>query len=244
MSVSGAGCAKERRFMVSTRRRFFTVLLALAVVASVVSVGASGGAAPAVSATLTSTGSGSVPYTPDGATLTFSASTSKPTAVGAIDANATAMNAVIDAIKRAGATDVSTEGLSLSARYNKDGTAVVGFQAGNSVQGKVAIAKVGSVIDAAVASGATGISGPTFSTSSDLESLYRTALRQAITQARERAQVLADAAGVRLVRIVSINPASNYAVATATPVATSSGTPVLPPTQNVTASATLVFAVA
>lgn len=225
-------------------RRFSVVLVALVVTAAVVSVSASGGATAAVTATLTASGSGAVSYTPDGASLTFSTSTVKPTAAGAITANAVAMSSVIDAIKQAGATDVSTQGLSLSIRYNRDGTAIVGFQAGNSVEGKVPVAQVGSLIDTAVAAGATNISGPSFSSSADKESLYRTALRQAVTQARERAQVLADAAGVHLVRIVSIDPGSNYTTAVPTAVSSQPSTPVLPPTQQVTASVTLVFAVA
>lgn len=154
------------------------------------------------------------------------------------------MNAIIDALKTAGAHDVATQGLSLSVRYTKDGTSIVGFSAANSVQGSVPVAKVGSVIDAAVAAGATNISGPSFSKTGDTESMYRTALHQAVTQARERAQVLADAAGVRLVRIVSIDPSPNYSTATPTAAATTGSTPVIPPTQAITATVTLVFAVA
>lgn len=226
-------------------RRLGVALVVLAVCAAVLSVGASSGASPSTSATLTATGSGSVAYTPDTASLTFAASSQKSTAAGAIAANATAMNSIIDALRRAGARNVSTEGLSLSTRYNKDGTAIVGFQAGNSVQGSAAVANVGSVIDAAVAAGATNIGGPSFSTSSDVEGLYRTALRQAVAEARGRAQVLADAAGVHLLQLVSIDPGSSPATVIATPTAASPpSTPVLPPTQQVTASVTLVFAVA
>ena len=220
------------------------MLVVLALSVAVVSVSASSGAAPTTTATLTATGSGAVTYTPDSASLTFAANSQKTTAAGAITANATAMTAIIAAIKQAGAREVSTEGLSLSTRYNKDGTSIVGFQAGNSVQGTVGVASVGGVIDAAVAAGATNINGPSFSTSSDVESLYRTALRQAVTQARERAQVLATAAGLQLMQIVSVDPNSGPQTVTATPTSTATpSTPVLPPTQQVTASVTLTFAV-
>lgn len=229
--------------MRGTVRRLWIVFLVLAATA-VLSVSASSGATPSTSATLTATGSGAVSYTPDNASLSFGANAQKATAAGSIAADATAMNAIIDALKKAGARNVATQGVSLSVRYNKDATAVVGFEASNSVQGTVAVADVGSVIDAAVAAGATNINGPTFSTTADVESLYRTALRKAVVTARERAQVLADAAGVRLVRIVSIDPGSSYVPTTASPVSTSAtSTPVLPPTQEVTASVTLVFAV-
>jgi HD-GYP domain-containing protein (c-di-GMP phosphodiesterase class II)/uncharacterized protein YggE len=247
-----AGHMRLRRFVrpsgrrsTGTLRRLGIALLVLAVATAVVSVGSSSGATPAASATLTATGNGGVTYTPDTASLSFGANAQKATAAGAIAADATAMNSIIDALKTAGASDVSTQGLSLSVRYTKDGTSIVGFQAGNSVQGSVPTSKVGSVIDAAVAAGATNINGPSFSKSGDTESLYRAALRQAVVQARQRAQVLADAAGVHLVRIVSIDPSPNYSTVTATPTAAAAPTtPVLPPTQQVTASVTLVFAVA
>jgi uncharacterized protein len=225
-------------------KRLGVALFILVVTATVVSVGSSSGATPVTNATLTATGSGSVTYTPDTASLTFAATSQQATAAGTINANAAAMNSIIDALKKAGARDVSTQGLSLSARYNKAGTSIVGFQAGNSVQGSVAVANVGSVIDAAVAAGATNINGPSFSTTSDVESLYRAALRQAVAEARARAQVLADAAGVQLVRIVSIDPTGGPETVIASPASTAAPTPVLPPTQQVTASVTLVFAVA
>lgn len=231
--------------MRGTLRRLWFVFAILAASTAVGSVSASSGATPSTSATLTATGSGAVTYTPDNATLGFGASAQKTTAAGSIAADAAAMNAIIDALKKAGARNVATQGVSLSIRYNKDATAIVGFEASNSVQGTVAVADVGSVIDAAVSAGTTNINGPTFSTTADVESLYRTALRKAVVQARERAQVLADAAGVHLVRIVSIDPSSGYATTTATPTAAGpTSTPVLPPTQQVTASVTLVFSVA
>ena len=109
--------------------------------------------------------------------------------------------------------------------------------------GGAAAAKVGEVIDDAVAAGATNVNGPSFSSSADTESLFRAALRKAIVQARERAEVLAGAAGVRLVRIVSIDPGYSSGSGTTASTAASS-TPVLAPTQQVTASVTLVFAIA
>jgi uncharacterized protein YggE len=122
----------------------------------------------AVSATLTATGSGSVTYAPELASLSFGASVLKTTASGAISANATVMTAILDALKKAGVHDVSTDSVSLTVRNNTAGTAIVGFQATNAVQGSV---DVGAAIDAAVAAGPTTINGPSFSTTRDLESL-------------------------------------------------------------------------
>ncbi len=225
-------------------RRLGIATVILAVTAAVVSLSAAGGSGPtSAGATLTATGSGSVTFVPDTATLDFGASTQRTKADAAISANAGAMNAIIAALKQAGASHVSTNTVSLSAQYNREQTAITGFQTSNSVHASVAVDQVGKIIDAAVAAGATNINGPSFASSIDLESLYRTALRSAIVQARARAGVIADAAGVTLGHIVSIDPGSNYG-ATAVPASASSppSTPVLPPTQQVTASVTLVFA--
>ena len=226
-------------------KRAVTVLVAAAVVASIGSVAASGGGtakSAAASATLTATGSGAASFTADKASLSFGATSQAATASGAISANAALMKAIIAALERDGVKDLATQTISVSPRTKPNQTDIVGFTAGNAVSGSVAVAKVGEVIDDAVAAGATNVNGPSFSTSSDTESLYRTALRKAVVQARERAEVLADAAGVRLSRIVSIEP--NYSSGSSATVSSSSTTPVLAPTQQVTASVTLVFALA
>ena len=222
------------------------VLVVAVLVAAIGSVAASGGGtakSAAASATLTATGSGAASFTADKASLSFGATSQAATAAGAISANAALMKAIIAALERDGVKDLATQTISVSPRTNQNQTDIVGFTAGNSVYGSVGVAKVGEVIDDAVAAGATNVNGPSFSSSADTESLFRAALRKAIVQARERAEVLADAAGVRLVRIVSIDP--GYSSGSATTVSTaSSSTPVLAPAQQVTASVTLVFAIA
>jgi uncharacterized protein YggE len=227
-------------------RRLGGIVGLTAAVAATATVAAAGGAGPQVTpvnATLTASGSGAVTFTPDIASLSFGTSVQKQKAEAAISTNATAMTKLIDALKAAGARDLATNSVSLSIVYsNSQPATLTGFQASNSVQASAPVDEVGSLIDTAVAAGATSISGPSFSSSGDVESRYRTALRAAIVQARQRAQVLADAGGVRLVRIVSITPDSGSGV-TARPVSTSASTPVLSPTQQVSASATLVFAV-
>jgi uncharacterized protein len=217
--------------------------------AAAIAVSAAGGAGPPVTpvnATLTATGSGAVTFTPDSAGLSFGTSVQRTKADAAIAADAVAMTKVIDALKAAGGHDIATNSVNLSIVYSNAPAAqatIVGFQASNSVQASAPVSEIGNLIDAAVAAGATNISGPSFSSSGDIESRYRSALRGAIVLARQRAQVLADASGVRLVRIVSITPDSGSPSVTAHPVSVSTSTPVLSPTQQVTASATLVFAV-
>ncbi len=217
---------------------------ALAILAVAVGLTAAGGSSDTASgATLTTSGEGSVSFTPDTASLSFGASSQRRTATAAVAANATVMNAILTAIKAAGAQDVSTDAVSLGPTTNPGSTAIVGFWATNSVQGSIAVEQSPKLIDAAVGAGATNVSGLSFGSSGDLESMYRTALKDAIAQARARAVAMAAAAGVTLGPVVSISSNQNYSSATAVPTAQSAPTPVLAPTEQVTASATLVFSV-
>lgn len=224
-------------------------LLALGV--ATIGVASSGGASRQVSpagATLTATGTAAATFVPDVANLSFGSSVDRQKADVAISANAAVMTKVIDALKNAGARDLGTDAVSLTILHPlNDPTTITGFEASNIVHATTSVDQMGALIDAAVAAGATNISGPYFSSSGDLEGRYRAALREAVAQARERAQALADAAGVTLTRLVSIEPNAQGPVAVApTAVAAASAgatTPVISPTQNVTASVTLVFAI-
>ena len=63
--------------------------------------------------------------------------------------------------------------------------------------------KAGTIVGAAVASGADQVSGPTFSRS-DKDALYREALRAALAQARAKAQSLAEASHVALGSVTKV----------------------------------------
>ena len=80
-----------------------------------------------------------------------------------------------------------------SPRTLEDGT-VDGFTAQNTVSATIAVGRAGAAIDAGVEAGANVVWGPTLS-SSDAKKLYREALESAVADARERAAVLATAAG-------------------------------------------------
>jgi len=228
-------------------RRLGIGVAVIAIVAVAVGLTAAGGSGDTASgATLTTSGQGSVSFTPDTASLSFGASSQRRTATAAVAANATVMNAILAAIKAAGAQDVSTDAVSLGPTTNQGSTEIVGFWASNSVQGSIAVDQSPKLIDAAVGAGATSISGLSFGSSGDLESMYRSALKAAVAQARARAVAMAAAAGVTLGPVVSISSNQDYSTATAVPTAqpaSGASTPVLAPTEQVTASATLVFSV-
>ena len=146
--------------------------------------------------TITVTGNGSVTTVPDRAGFDFTVDTRGATAKAALAENSTAAAAVVAAVKNAGVADadIQTSQVSLSPQTNQDGTQIVGYSASTSISVKSTIARAGSIVDAAVAAGADGVSGPSLSIS-DQDAQYRDALQKAVAAAHAKAQTLADAAG-------------------------------------------------
>ena len=107
------------------------------------------------------------------------------------------MRRVIAAVKAAGGTDVKTQSVSLSPRYNERNE-VQAFVATNTVSATIKeIAKAGALIDAAVDAGANQVYGPSLSRG-DQSELYRNALKAAVADARASAQALASASNLSL----------------------------------------------
>ena len=148
--------------------------------------------------TITVSGHGTVTTVPDRASFYFTVDTRAQTAAGALGRNADAGTAVVAALKNAGvaAADIQTSQVYLSPQTNQDGTTIIGYAASTSIVVKATIAKAGSIIDAAVGAGADGVSGPSLSRS-DEDALYRDALKNAVSDARDKA-ALASAAGLTL----------------------------------------------
>src|SRR3954453_2915166 len=151
--------------------------------------------------TITVTGAGSVETTPDRATFSFTVTTTADTARAAMARSGAAADAVAAALKGA---KVQTSGLSLDPRLDAAGAAILGYTASTTVSADADLAKAGGLIDAAVAAGATGVSGPSFS-ASDRDALYRGALKQAVADAKTKATALADAAGLTLGAVKTIS---------------------------------------
>jgi uncharacterized protein len=155
--------------------------------------------APAAGRTITVGGTGSVTTVPDRATFTFGTDARAATAKAAIgEANDTA-DALVAALKKGGvaAADLQTSQISLMPQTTEDGTRVTGYVASVSVTATTTIANAGPLVDAAVAAGATNVSGPSL-TSGDTDSLYRDALKRAVADARTKAEALAASTGLTL----------------------------------------------
>ena len=184
-------------------------------------------------------GTGSVSAVPDLAEISAGVETRGTTAQEALNANSNTMRKVIDAIRAAGGRDVTTQTVSLSPRVGPEGQPD-GFTALNVVSAKVDLDAAGKVIDAAVAAGANTVYGPSLSLS-EASKLYREALKQAVADARERASVLAAAAGRQLGRVTAISEGGSVAIPLYEKAAADSGAPVVAGPQETIATVTVTF---
>jgi uncharacterized protein YggE len=228
--------------------RTFALLAVVGILVGLSLQGAAGAAPAAVPThSIVVTGSGSVRTTPNRAQVSFGVATTAKTASAALRANSTETAKVIAAVKAQGIApaDIRTESVSLSPRYSQNGDEIVGYSASNSVGVTLRVlAKTGAVIDAAVEAGANQVNGPNLGRS-DVQALYREALKAAIANARAKAQTIARASGLGLRRITDVVesggpvPLPEAAKSTA-----DTSTPIEPGTQLVEASVTVTFSVA
>jgi uncharacterized protein YggE len=148
--------------------------------------------------------------TPDVATITAGVVTQAADAAGAMRENASRMERVIAALKRAGIADkdVRTASISLQPQYRygeNQPPVITGYQASNTVTVKFRdIGKAGSVLDALVATGANQINGPDLGLDDPAAALDEARL-DAMAKARARAELYARAAGLKVKRILLIS---------------------------------------
>ena len=162
--------------------------------------------------TLAVTGEGLVTARPDMAIVTVGVVSQAPRAGDALAQNSKAMTAVIAAVKEAGvdAKDIETSQLSLRPQYSfptqgsREAPKLVAYEAGNNVSVRMRdLEKLGALLDQLVTSGANQIRGIELTLAEP--GPVRDAARVAATKdAMRKADLLAEAAGVRIVRILSI----------------------------------------
>ena len=215
------------------------LVVAAAAVAVMQPSGAGAVDPPASTDSLTVSGQGVVLAVPDRAEISAGVETRAPTARAALQANAAAMERVIDALRAGGGTDVTTQSVSLSTSFDDQGSPN-GFVASNIASATVAFDKAGSLIDAAVAAGANTIYGPTPSRS-DADALYRQALAKAVEDAAGRAAVLAKAAGRELGRVTTISESGAAPVPVFAKAAADASTPVVSGPQETSASVSVTY---
>lgn len=191
--------------------------------------------------TVTVTGTGGVEAVPDRAQVSAGVDSRAATAKAALAANATAMRKVLDALRTAGGKEITTQTVSLSTSFDDQGQPN-GFVASNIASAETTLAGAGALIDAAVEAGANNVYGPSLSRS-DAEKLYRDALGKAVDDARQRADVLARAAGREVGRVIAMTESGSAEspVFAKDAMAARDSTPVVSGPQETTAAVTVTY---
>jgi uncharacterized protein YggE len=174
-------------------------------------------AVPAVQGTLLNVSAeGKSEGRPDMATINLGVTTEGQTAQAALAENARRMTALTQALRRAGVAerDIQTSNVSVFPQQQyREGQAplITGYQANNTVTAKVRnVNNTGRVIDAAVAAGGNTVHGVSFSYQ-DPDAQLDAARRDAIREARRRAELYANVLGMRVHRIVAVSEGGGYA---------------------------------
>jgi uncharacterized protein YggE len=169
---------------------------------------------------------------PDIAMFSAGVVTNGTTAAEALGSNSREMDRVVAALKRAGIADrdIQTSSISLSPRWSNpeaeaqriaretrqpyvpptEAPRIIGYEARNSVQVRLRkLGEMGKVIDTLVAAGANEVNGPSF-TLDDQKAALDEARTEAVAIGRERAELYARAAGMRVVRLLSMSEGGGY----------------------------------
>ena len=159
---------------------------------------------------IAATGRGEVRLAPDYAYATIGVRTQSSSAVETASQNAAKAAAVVASLRSLGLTQqqIVTSGYALEQTYEypKNGQPrLTGFVARNTIRAEVRrLDDLGKVIDAAVNAGATDVSSIQF-LATNTDDARRTALADAMKQARIDADVIARAAGGTLGRLLAVN---------------------------------------
>lgn len=174
------------------------------------------GRQPPIEGTLLSVSAeGTSEAAPDMGTISLGVTTDGATAQAALAANSQSMNGLMQALRRAGVADrdIQTSNVSVNPQYAyEEGRAprLTGYQASNQVSARVRnLANLGRVIDASVSAGGNTVNGVTFS-HQDPDAQLDAARRDAAATARRRADLYAQAFGMRVHRVIAISEGGGY----------------------------------
>ena len=208
----------------------------------------------AISEGITAQGHGEIKVKPDIAQVTVAVVTQSKDQAEAVSQNAAKTTATLAALKGAGIAekDIQTQSYTVEPQYDyRTSPAVLtGYQVTNSVQATVRdLTKVGLVIDKTIGAGASQISGVSFDVA-DRSKPQSQALALAVSSAKLKATVMAEAAGVDLGRLLTITEGGAPVFQPVQPVfmramaksAADTATPIADQQITVTADATLTYA--
>lgn len=198
-------------------------------------------------------GSGTTKAPPDVAYVALGVITSGKRAQEASQANAAAADKIMAALRKQGIADkdIQTAGYSVQPVYrnNDYSKGIDGYQVSNVVRATVRkLGTLGAVIDAGLDSGANNIQGVSFGLEKRDDAEER-ALTAAVHEARRKAETMAKAAGVRIMRVMEIStvyegrPVPLMGGFAAEAMSARVATPVSPGELDVTANVTMTFGI-
>lgn len=207
-----------------------------------------------MSRTIIVAGNGEASAAPDMAILNLGVEAEGATAAEALRKNSAQMDATIKSLRDAGVDkkDIQTSNLNVGARYDysRDTSPprLIGYQATNTVSVKLRdLDKAGAIIDKAVGVGANRINALSFSFA-DPKPLMDKARKAAVADARDRAALYAEAAGVRLGPVMQIS--DSYApvpgplpVRARMEMAQSAAAPIEAGESTISANVTIIYAI-
>lgn len=215
------------------------------------------GVCAAAEGTLTVSGVGAVNVDADTATVSLGIRVIAEDVISTQSLANERANAIIDGLEAMGIgrEAINTNGIGIYPNFDYSGSEerITGYTAYNNIYITLTdVERVGEVIDAAFAAGANSLDYVEYA-ARDTEEAADKALVLAVGSAKEKAQVLADAAGVKLGAILQISDTqdtgyvdNNMRMYAKTEEAddAGAGTTVLASKQSVTANITVTFAIA
>jgi len=161
-------------------------------------------------ATIETSAQREVNIAPDRATIVLAVETHAASAAYAAQSNAKAQRAVLDTLRAIGIqpSQMATSGYTVQPNFeptNQGGEVRQGFVARNAITVRITqLDRVGAVIDAALARGATNVSNVSFDASNTADA-RRAALADAAAQAKADATTLAKAMGGTLGPLIMVS---------------------------------------
>ena len=189
--------------------------LLLAAGACVAAAAKADGAAPPDRRSVSVNGHGEVSATPDRARLAMSVEITKPDLRAAQAEVNKSVRDYLAQVKALGVKDedISTAGLSIRSEYDysgKNGRKFLGYHITRGIEIVVRdLDKIGDVLLRATSAGINNVNDPQLESTRE-EDLQREALAKAAADAKAKAKVLADALGVKLGAIHTLNANTEY----------------------------------
>jgi uncharacterized protein YggE len=196
-------------------------------------------------------GTGEITAAPDISVFNVGVQVTAPTVAEARDRAAASATAIIESVKAKGVEerDIRTIDLQVYPRYDyrKDETVFLGYDVVNTLEVRVRdLDRMGDILDGALEAGGddTRVNSIRFEID-QIEELVKEARELAMTDARAKAEQMAELAGVTLGPPLSISEFSGIPLAREipAPAATGPGSPIQPGTSTVTVSVSVMYAI-